>query len=201
MTKQKHMRGLSTLLGTVALVAGFSGIARAEDIEVAYLSASSANTWLATSLVEMQKVAAANGIKITEFDAQFDPAKQTAQVQDAIASGKYKGMILVALTGAGAIPDVQAALDAGMQVVGLNQVIGADLTTSDPQVEGMAASVMAAPYRSGVRLGMLTIKACENVDPCGVAYIYGIKGHSARCRHASGLRRRAEGPRQYLGRG
>jgi ribose transport system substrate-binding protein len=176
MTKQKHMRGLSTLLGTVALVAGFSGIARAEDIEVAYLSASSANTWLATSLVEMQKVAAANGIKITEFDAQFDPAKQTAQVQDAIASGKYKGMILVALTGAGAIPDVQAALDAGMQVVGLNQVIGADLTTSDPQVEGMAASVMAAPYRSGVRLGMLTIKACENVDPCGVAYIYGIKG-------------------------
>jgi ribose transport system substrate-binding protein len=140
-------RGFALLLGSVAGLMAPTGFAMAEDIEVAYLSASSANTWLAASLAEMQKVADANGIKITEFDAQFDPAKQTAQMQDAIASGKYKGIILVALTGAGAIPDVQAALDAGIQVVGLNQVIGEDLTTSDPQVEGMAASVMASPYR------------------------------------------------------
>lgn len=167
---------LGLLLGTVAMVSGFAGVAKAEDIEVAYLSASSANTWLAVSLAEMKKVAEANGIKLTEFDAQFDPAKQTAQVQDVIASGKYKGMIFVALTGAGAIPDVKAALESGMQVVGLNQVIGDNLQTSDPQVEGMAASVMASPYRSGERLGKLAIKACENVDPCGVAYLYGIKG-------------------------
>jgi ribose transport system substrate-binding protein len=169
-------RGFALLLGSVAGLMAPTGFAMAEDIEVAYLSASSANTWLAASLAEMQKVADANGIKITEFDAQFDPAKQTAQMQDAIASGKYKGIILVALTGAGAIPDVQAALDAGIQVVGLNQVIGEDLTTSDPQVEGMAASVMASPYRSGSRLGQLTVKACDGVDPCGVAYIFGIKG-------------------------
>lgn len=169
-------RGLGVLLGTVAVLSAVSGAARAEDIEVAYLSASSANTWLAASLVEMKKIAEANGIKLTEFDAQFDPAKQTAQAQDVIASGKYKGVIYVALTGAGAIPDVQAALDAGLVVVGLNQVIGADLKTSDPQVEGMAASVMVAPYNSGVRLGKLTLKACENVDPCGVAYLFGIKG-------------------------
>jgi len=165
-----------TLLASAAALVALTGAARAEDVEVAYLSASSANTWLAASKAEMDKVAAANGIKITEFDAQFDPAKQTAQAQDVIASGKYKGVIFVALTGAGAIPDVQAMLDAGMQVVSLNQVIGEDLTTSDPQVEGMAASVMAAPYRSGVRMGALTVKACEGIDPCAVAYIYGIKG-------------------------
>lgn len=172
----KMSRRLALLAGTVAGISAFTGMASAEDIEVAYLSASSANTWLAASMAEMEKVAAANGIKITEFDAQFDPAKQAAQAQDVIASGKYKGVVFVALTGAGAIPDVQAALAAGMQVVGLNQVIGEDLTTSDPQVDGMAASVMAAPYRSGVRLGTLAVKACEGIDPCGVAYIYGIKG-------------------------
>ncbi len=176
MTKTIWSRRFGVLLGSVAGLAALTGMTRAEDIEVAYLSASSANTWLAASLAEMQKIAAANGIKITEFDAQFDPAKQTAQAQDAISSGKYKGVIFVALTGAGAIPDVQAALDAGMQVVGLNQVIGDDLTTSDPQVKGMAASVMAAPYRSGVRLGQLTVKACDGVDACGVVYIFGIKG-------------------------
>ena len=64
--------------------------------EVAYLSASSANTWLAASVKEMDAVASANGINIAEFDAQFDPAKQTAQLQDAIASGKYDGIILAA---------------------------------------------------------------------------------------------------------
>ncbi|MBI4922410.1 MAG: sugar ABC transporter substrate-binding protein [Devosia nanyangense] len=176
MTKTIRNRSFGVLLGAAASIVALAGMARADDIQVAYLSASSANTWLAASAVEMQKVAAANGIKITEFDAQFDPAKQTAQMQDVIASGKYKGIVFVALTGAGAIPDVQAALDAGMQVVGLNQVIGADLTTSDPQVKGMAASAMAAPYRSGERLGKLAIKACEGIDPCSVVYIFGIKG-------------------------
>ena len=38
--------------------------ALAQDKQVAYLSASSANTWLGASVVEMEKVAAANGIKM-----------------------------------------------------------------------------------------------------------------------------------------
>lgn len=167
-------------LAATALLAGLMSSAApvfAEDgKQVAYLSASSANTWLSASLVEMQKVAAANGITITEFDAQFDPAKQTAQMQDAIASGKYSGIVLVSISGPGAIPDVEAAIGAGIQVVFLNQVVGADLKTSDPQVEGVAASVLAAPFRSGQREGELTVKACEGIDACEVVFIYGIKG-------------------------
>ncbi len=160
------------------LVAGMmlSGAAFAQEMEVAYLSASSANTWLSASVAEMQKVAEANGIKITEFDAQFDPARQTSQMQDAIASGRYDGIILVSINGPGAIPDAQEAIRQGIEVVVLNQVVGADLTTSEPQVEGLAASVMAAPYRSGVRMGELTVQACEGIDPCEVVFIYGIKG-------------------------
>lgn len=153
-----------------------TGTLRAQEREVAYLSASSANTWLGASVREMQKVADAYDIKITEFDAQFDPARQTSQLQDAIASGRYDGIILVAINGPGAIPDVEEAIAKGIEVVILNQVVGTDLTTSDPQVEGVAASVMAAPYRSGTRMGELVLKACEGMDPCEVVYIYGIKG-------------------------
>ena len=116
--------------------------------EVAYLSASSANTWLASSVKEMEAVASANGINITEFDAQFDPAKQTAQLQDAIASGKYDGIVVCAIYGVGLIPDIEAAIAAGIEIVVLNQVVGPDLTTSDPQVDGIAASVLAAPFIS-----------------------------------------------------
>jgi ribose transport system substrate-binding protein len=37
-------------------------------------------------------------------------------------------------------------------------------------------SVMAPPLRSGERMGKLTVKACEGIDPCRVVYFYGIKG-------------------------
>lgn len=148
----------------------------ADGFKVAYLSASSANTWLASSLTEMQTVADANNIEIVEFDAQFDPAKQATQFQDVIAAGDYDGVILVSLTGIASAPDIEAALAAGMKVVTLNQVVGEDLTIADPQVDGVSASIMSPPYQNGRRFGELTVKACEGMDPCQVGYIFGLKG-------------------------
>lgn len=174
-SKTKTVRATALTAGILAATA-VAGTATAQDYEVAYLSASSANTWLSKSMEEMEKVAEANGVKITEFDGQFDPAAQTAQLQDVIASGRYDGLIIAALNGPGAVPDIENALAEGLEVVVLNQVLGTDLTTSDPQVDGIAASVMVAPYRSGTRLGGLTVAACEGIDPCEVVYLYGIKG-------------------------
>ncbi len=150
--------------------------APAEPRQVAYLSASSANTWLAASRRAMEEVAAANNIEITEFDAQFDPALQQQQFQDAITAGRYDGIVLVALTGAAAIPDILDALDAGIEVVTLNQVVGEDLSTVEPQVEGQAAAVFEPPYLRGTRIGDLTLAACADFDPCNVVYFYGIRG-------------------------
>ncbi|MBC8194513.1 MAG: sugar ABC transporter substrate-binding protein [Acidimicrobiia bacterium] len=151
-------------------------VAAPESYEVAYLSASSANTWLLASREEMDAVAAGANVTITEFDAQFNPELQTTQIQDAIASGQYDGLVVVALIGPGLAPDIEAALDAGLEVVVLNQVVGTDLTTADPQVDGLAASVMAPPQRSGERMGALAVQACEGIDPCRVVFIYGIRG-------------------------
>lgn len=147
-----------------------------EPLQIAYLSASSANTWLASSLIEMEAVAAAGNAEITEFDGQFDPALQSTQFQDVIAAGTYDGVMLVAINGVASVPDIEAALDAGLKVVILNQLVGEDFTTADPQVEGVSASVLAAPLDNGKRLGELTLQACEGIDPCDVVYIYGIKG-------------------------
>lgn len=147
-----------------------------EPFQIAYLSASSANTWLLSSRNEMEAVAAANDMEITEFDAQFDPSLQATQFQDAIASGAYDGVILVSINGIASAPDIEAALAAGMEVVILNQVVGEDFTTSDPQVPGVSASVIAAPFQNGKRLGELAVRACGSLDPCKVVYFYGIKG-------------------------
>ncbi|MCY4279895.1 MAG: substrate-binding domain-containing protein, partial [Acidimicrobiaceae bacterium] len=108
----------------------------AEPLQVAYLSASSANTWLLASRQQMETVAAANNVELTEFDAQFDPGLQATQFQDVIASGNYDGVVLVAITGIATAPDIADALDAGLEVVTLNQVVGEDYTTKVRRVPG-----------------------------------------------------------------
>ncbi len=163
------------LAGAMALTATAGAFAQ-DETEIAYLSASSANTWLGESKAVMDEIAAENGIKLTEFDGQFDAALQTTQLQDIIADGRYAGIIISALSGGAVIPDLQAASEAGMKVVGLNQVIGDRLDTADPQDPSISASIMAPPQRSGERLGALTLAACEGVDPCDVVYFYGLKG-------------------------
>jgi ribose transport system substrate-binding protein len=144
--------------------------------EVAYLSASTANTWLAASKTEMDKLAAANDITITVFDAQFKADAQHTQMQDVIASGKYDAALVVALDGVGLTPDLKDAIAKGIKIVGMNQVIGPDFTTANPQVPGISAMVFEPPLVRGQRIGKLVNKACEGIDPCRVVYFFGIKG-------------------------
>ena len=77
----------AVVAGSMAL-AGIGGAVSAQDdpIEVAYMSASSANTWLQASRAEIERIAEENGIVVTEFDAQFDADLQTTQLQDVIAA-------------------------------------------------------------------------------------------------------------------
>ena len=147
-----------------------------EGLQIAYLSASSANTWYASSRQQMQRIADENGIKMVEFDAAFNPQVQTAQLQDVIASGEYDGVIVAAVNGPGLIPDIEDALTQGIEVVVLNTVVGDDLAEGAPQVDGIAASSLAPPVENGERMGELTVQACGSLDPCRVVYLYGIKG-------------------------
>ncbi len=147
-----------------------------DPVQIAYLSASSANTWLLKSREAMETIAADNNIEIVEFDAGFDPATQQQQFQDAIASGQYDGVVLVSLAGAASQPDIEDALAAGLKVVTLNQVVGEDLTTTDSPVDGISALVFEPPLTRGERIGEVTLAACADIDPCNVVYFYGIRG-------------------------
>lgn len=172
------MRSATSLALAATLAVASVGITTAQDepIEVAYLSASSANTWLAASRAEMERIAAENNIIITEFDAQFDAANQTTQLLDAIAADRYDGMIVAAFDGPSLIPDLETAAAQGIKIVGLNQVIGDDLGTADPQTPALSASVMEPPLQRGERLARLVLRACEGLDQCDVVYFFGIPG-------------------------
>ena len=179
-SSRRRTRAISAAAVAISmLAAGFTGISSASaasPINIAYLSASSANTWLKASKVQMDKIAKANNMKLTEFDAQFKPGEQAKQIQDVIASKKYKGLIIASVDGAGVIPSLKDAVAAGLKVGILNQVVGTQLDTAKPQFDGPSVVVMVPPKVSGERIGKLTLKACEGKTTCKVVYFYGIKG-------------------------
>lgn len=148
-----------------------------ERIEIALLAFAVANTYVAPMLEQAQQVADANNVELTIFDANNDPNAQLAQLQDAIASGQYDGIITQPIYGPGLVEGVEQAIAAGIKVVNVDQILGDDFTTNAVQVAGMSANVSQRPADMGMKLGEQTVEACasKNLDPCNIAYLYNIK--------------------------
>jgi len=156
-----------------------SGEAPAEDerIQVALLAFAVANTYVTPMIEQAQEVADANNVELTIFDANNDPNAQLAQLQDAIASGQYDGIITQPIYGPGLMDGVAQAIEAGIKVVNVDQILGDDFSTNAVQVDGLSANVSQRPADMGQKLGEQTVEACasKNLDPCQVAYLYNIK--------------------------
>jgi ribose transport system substrate-binding protein len=148
-----------------------------KPLEIAYLSFAVANSYDAPMLAAAKAAAAANNANLTVFDANLDPAAQTKQLQDAIASGKYDAIITQPLYGAGLVADVEKAIAAGIKVGNIDQILGADQTTADAQVDGLSANVAFVPKTLGTKIGELVVKACAEkaANPCNVGYIWSVK--------------------------
>ena len=146
-----------------------------EPLDLAYLSFAVANSYDAPMLAAAQAAAAANNATITLIDAAIDPGAQTTQLQDAVASGQYDGIIVQPIYGAGLVEGVKTAIAAGVAVGNLDQVLGDDLTTSDVQVEGLSSNVVFVPSEIGRKMGELIVAACADTNPCEVGYIYSFK--------------------------
>jgi ribose transport system substrate-binding protein len=136
-----------------------------------------ANSFDAPMLAAAQAVAADNNAKLTVFDANNDPQLQHSQLQDVITSKKYDGIITQPIFGTGLVDLVKQAVDQGIKVVNINQILGPDLTTAEPQVPGMSASVALVPTDLGKNIGEQAVAACaaRSLDPCTVGYLYDIK--------------------------
>jgi ribose transport system substrate-binding protein len=146
-----------------------------KTLELAYLSFAVANSYDAPMLAAAQAAAAAGNAKLTVFDANLDPAAQTKQLQDAVASGKFDGIVLQPLYGAGLVTGAQDAIKAGVQIGNIDQILGTDNTTADVQVDGQLVNVVFVPSELGRKIGELVVKACGDANPCNVGYIYSVK--------------------------
>jgi ribose transport system substrate-binding protein len=148
-----------------------------KPVRIAYLSFAVANSYDAPMLAAAQTVAKGNNSSIKVFDANNDPKKQFAQLQTATSSGDYDAIIVQPIFGTGLITGVQDAISAGKKVVNMDQILGKDLSTDQPQVDGLSGNVVFVPTEIGTKLGKLVTQACQekSLDPCKVGYLFDIK--------------------------
>jgi ribose transport system substrate-binding protein len=154
-----------------------STTAAKKKANIAYLSFAVANSYDAPMLAAAQTVAKGAGASLTVLDANNDPKAQFAQLQNATASGKYNAIVVQPIFGTGLITGVQDAIGKGIKVINLDQILGPDLTTDQPQVKGLSGNVVFVPTEIGTKLGNLVVKACQanNLNPCNVGYLFDIK--------------------------
>jgi ribose transport system substrate-binding protein len=147
----------------------------AKTLQLAYISFAVANSYDAPMLAAAQAAAAAGNAQLTVMDGNLDPATQTKQLQDAIASGKYDGIVVQPVFGASLVTGVQAAIAKGIAVGNIDQILGTDYTTSKPQVQGLSANVVFVASTLGKKIADLAIKACAAANPCKIGYIFSVK--------------------------
>jgi ribose transport system substrate-binding protein len=94
-----------------------------------------------------------------------------------INSGQYDGVILQPILGTGLTGLVSQAIAKGIKVVNMDQILGPDLSTDQPQVKGLSANVTFVPTRIGTQLGGQVVAACtaKNLNPCNVGYLWDVK--------------------------
>ena len=119
-----------------------SSSASGKTYNVAYLSYAVANDYDKGMLANAQAEAAKSGIKITVFDAANSSNTQYSQLQTAISSGKYQGIITQPIVGTALVPLVQQAIAAGIKVVNMDQILGGNLRTAAPQVQGLSGNAV-----------------------------------------------------------
>ena len=172
--------GSSSSAATGSSSSGGSSAASTKALKLAYLPFTVANSYEAPMLAAAKAAAKAGNASITVLSADNDPQKQFQQLQTALSTGQYDGIIVQPIQSTGLTSLVTQAISKGLKVVTMDQILGPDLTKTDPQVTGLSASIVFNPTTIGTKLGTLTVNACQskNLDPCNVGYLYDLKASS-----------------------
>lgn len=131
------------------------------------------NTYVEATTKGMEEAAQKGGAEITRFDSGFDASKQFSQIQDAVTQGQFDAFIIIPLDAVALVPAVEEAIDAGIQVVNTDLALGPDTSTSEPQLEGQAGTVINPPSDRGERILETVVASCEGLDPCEVGVMAG----------------------------
>lgn len=162
----------SLLVGVSALT--LASAAWAEGT-IAYFAAASQNGFNQATYEGVQEAAAARGYETEILDGQFDAALQYSQIEDALASGKYAGMIVAPNDSVGIAGAFEQVIAEGIPIGTVLFPVGPDLNKLEPQVDGITVTSAAPPVAGATIQAEAAAAQCEGKDPCRVVIIIGAK--------------------------
>ncbi len=185
---RRHVGGIGVVvILTLAVTASAFGSASrqstparssAEPVNVAFLIATTSAGFTRGILTAAKKAAAANNVKLTVFDAQFNPQKQFSQCQDVVSGGKFQAIVTLPAASPAMVPCAKLAKEAGIPLITTNVAVGSDLSHYQPLVPGVTAQVLvpATVAWNAVRAPLLAAcKAKGGGKNCRVGFIMGVK--------------------------
>jgi ribose transport system substrate-binding protein len=146
-----------------------------KKLRIAALIGDTANSWEAAELEGLKEGAKKHGAEITKvFNGKFDAQTQVRQIQDAISSGQFDALAIVANDGGAITPDIKRAIEQKLLVACMLVACGPDPAGSTNQIPGMVTTVGFAYKDNGKMIGELAVEACGDKNPCNVVYMPGL---------------------------
>ena len=167
-----------TTLTKVALCAGLlTGLASVTQAaeKIAFFAASSQNGFNQATYEGVDEMAQMLGYEAAIFDGKFDAAHQYSQIEDVLASGNYAGFIVAPNDNVGIAGAFEQVIAAGVPIATVLFPVGPDLTTLEPQVSGITATVASPPVDGATIQANSVVNFCQERDPCNVVILIGSK--------------------------
>lgn len=142
---------------------------------IAYFAAASQNGFNQATYEGVQEMAASRGYETEILDGQFDAAKQYSQIEDALASGKYAGMIVAPNDSVGVAGAFEQVIEAGVPIGTVLFPVGPELNSLEPQVEGITVTAASPPVAGATVQAEKVVEYCADKSPCNVVIIIGAK--------------------------
>lgn len=182
MKKRRSRRSAALTTALLALLATTAGPATASPggnghgarFRIAWLANDPTNSYDNAIRSGIEQVFAQSNSTVDPFYAGFDPATQSTQCQQALASHEYDALIIMAASPTEIAPCVAAANAAGVLVTATDLPIGPDPTTVQPQLPGEVAASFISAGAFGAALAEVTPDVCAGLDPCNVFYLAGL---------------------------
>ena len=168
-------RHFTALAAAIGMAVGFSSSAGAQSKKIAYFAAASQNGFNQATYEGVAEKAMELGYEAAIFDGKFDAAHQYSQIEDVLASGNYAGFIVAPNDTVGIAGAFEQVIAAGTPIATVLFPVGPDLTTLEPQVEGITATVASPPVDGATFQANSVVSECEGKNPCNVVIIIGAK--------------------------
>lgn len=168
------MRNLAKTLLASASMAAVSGVAMAEGT-IGYFASASQNGFNQATYEGVQEKATELGYDTEILDGQFDAALQYSQIEDALASGKYVGMIVAPNDSVGVAGAFEQVIAEGIPIGSVLFPIGPDLNSLEPQIEGITVTAASPPVAGATVQAEAVVENCEDKDTCRVVIMIGAK--------------------------